>query len=79
MISFFISVEEQITKYIVCTAHLPLSKDSLREILVACYVIGIPTTSMSWESLSLNLTVTEEKMGGEKGRKEGEELDKRRS
>ncbi len=53
--------------YIVCTAHLPLSKDSLRKMLVACYVrsvIGIPTTSVSWESLSLNLTVTEEKMGG---------------
>jgi hypothetical protein len=26
---------------------------------------------MSWESLSLNLTVTEEKMGGKKGRIEG--------
>jgi hypothetical protein len=48
--------------HIVCIVSLPLSKDSLREILVACIhvrsVIVIPTTSMSWESLSLNLTVT---------------------
>ncbi len=81
-IFFFISMEEQITyMHIVCIVPLPLSKDLLRKML-ACYVrsvIGIPTTSVSWESLSLNLTVTEEKMGGEKGRKEGDELDKRRS
>jgi hypothetical protein len=47
-------------RFIVCIVPLPSSKDSLRKILVVCYVIGIPTT----ESLSLNLTVTEEKMGG---------------